>query len=260
MEFAKRALPGLVAASLLICALQVRAGLYAHYRFDGDYVDEVSGNPASTVGTPDFVLGKWGHQAVRFIDNDADQVWYNPPGLDFDEITVAFWVQTTQSGVWPMLWNGRPSTNPPASHMMIIKTMGGNEVYAVPEGGWPGTAGIYPAGNPDADLNDGAWHHVVWTASQSGNTVELYVDTISVGTNMWGAATPMTQWMLGRRIGGDGSEEYDGLIDDYRIYDHALTLTEVVELYNTIVPEPASLSLLIGGMSLIALRSRRREP
>jgi hypothetical protein len=48
---------------------------------------------------------------------------------------------------------------------------------------------------------------------------------------------------------------FDGAIDDVRIYDRALSGTEVADLYA--LPEPATLALLaLGGLAM--LRRRRR--
>ncbi|GIW78482.1 MAG: hypothetical protein KatS3mg105_0289 [Gemmatales bacterium] len=95
-------------------------------------------------------------------------------------------------------------------------------------------------------INDGNWHHIVavFDSSQTFDK-KIYVDGVlnvqadayATGVNLGSGTT---------RFGflGDGSEAssfnggrngvyFDGLLDDVRIYDHALTAAEVTALFNS---------------------------
>ena len=79
--------------------------------------------------------------------------------------------------------------------------------------------------------NDGNWHHVV--ATRTGNSIRLYVDSATSGSNSatFGAinvSAPVT-------IGGESPtvSDYEGKLDDVRIYTRALSQTDVDELYAT---------------------------
>jgi len=80
-------------------------------------------------------------------------------------------------------------------------------------------------------LTDGNWHHMVGV--KTGNNLELFVDGISEGT----ASPSYTgNWndgdlRIGTSIDG-GARNTDGKVDDVRVYNRALSTTEIQRLYN----------------------------
>ncbi len=79
------------------------------------------------------------------------------------------------------------------------------------------------------------WHHVAVTFSDSANLATLYLDGTAVSSK---TITTSISYTLGTNsfIGkqGNGNTEYDfnGKIDDARIYTRALTAAEIKELAN----------------------------
>ena len=86
-----------------------------------------------------------------------------------------------------------------------------------------------------SNYNDGQWHHAV--GIKNDGCIELYVDNQFEGQVCSG-------WTFGYDVAdtgddyyiGDnrstGSWDYIGLLDDFRIYNKALSSTEVSELFN----------------------------
>jgi hypothetical protein len=78
-------------------------------------------------------------------------------------------------------------------------------------------------------VSAGIWHHLAGV--YNGSQIEVFVDGISMGTHSVssGALDPNPN----NYIGGHGSENWymDGLIDNVRIYDKALSAEEVWQLY-----------------------------
>jgi len=106
------------------------------------------------------------------------------------------------------------------------------------------------------------WHHVV--GAYDGAYLRIYVDGASEGMAYIGSVVAYTG-PAALRIGNIRNSAhifgpthvgvFDGAIDDVRIYDRALSGTEVADLYA--LPEPATLSLLaLGGLAVI--RRHRR--
>lgn len=88
--------------------------------------------------------------------------------------------------------------------------------------GWQGTQGVYAP--PALPVN--AWSHLALTAD--GTTLRLYVDGVLRTTAPASLPAPATTQPL--RIGGDNvwtGEQFDGFIDEVRLYDRALSATEI---------------------------------
>ncbi len=96
-----------------------------------------------------------------------------------------------------------------------------------------------PATPPSANaitLTDGVWHHVACTW-ESGGTVGLYIDgqvvwdTTSYSPNLWDCNL-MTIGVANER----NNRRLNGFLDEFRIYDEALTAADIEDIYN-FVPE-----------------------
>ena len=81
-------------------------------------------------------------------------------------------------------------------------------------------------GTSTLELNK--WYNV--TATRESGVMKVFIDSnllnhksnnSSIGSNTW----PLV-------VGGNGANSFNGLIDDVRIYDRALSAEEVQALYN----------------------------
>ena len=80
------------------------------------------------------------------------------------------------------------------------------------------------------NLSTGTWHHAA--AVYDGSAMRLYLDGVEVGSRS--KSGPLdTNGAVGAWIGGnpDGSRYWDGAIDDVRIYDRALSASEIAALH-----------------------------
>ena len=86
----------------------------------------------------------------------------------------------------------------------------------------------------------GKWHHAVVSLDANAKTLELFADGVSEGSVSLSSIHP---WditaqdppSIGAREIADGNftaDEFNGRIADVRLYDSALTLTEVLDIYN----------------------------
>ena len=102
------------------------------------------------------------------------------------------------------------------------------------------TSGIYSG---TVTYNDNNWHHVVATSDQT--TGKLYVD----GQLISSGAMPSPSYSGGSPVVSIGKQQhpgsstyswFDGSIDQYRIFDHAITAAQVTALYNETATSVAS--------------------
>lgn len=208
--------------------LDVTTSLYAHWKFD-----ETSGSNAadSSVNSSDGAVD--GAAWTTGLDNNAlsfdgsnDVVTFGTgPSLGGQtDFTLSAWIKTsaTTDGVIIQQrdvagWNGEYVVSVAADgtvHFMLY----GNSAYQ------------YDFGTT-ATVNNGAWHHIV--VIRDGEDGYIYIDaaapTTTTGTLRDLDAT------IGVGIGADirdNGSYFNGLIDDVRIYNEALSSTDISALYD----------------------------
>ncbi|MEM4975859.1 MAG: LamG domain-containing protein [Desulfurococcaceae archaeon] len=159
--------------------------------------------------------------------------------LYLDTITVSFWFQTIQvwsAPYWPasatLISKGTPGAK--SSDWVIVggaKSSGVNEGRVIVGVGATGGASdtvLYS----QTGLNDGKFHHVAFTRTP-GELVKLFIDGVLVDrvTDPGGTITNTRPI----QIGGDpylGGKYFNGIIDEVRIYNRALSADEIYEIYS----------------------------
>ena len=161
--------------------------------------------------------------------------------------TVAMWIQsTTAGGAWAYQGNGGWDANNTTFFMAVnngTSTSQGTTAGGVRWGqGWEvGTATV----------NDGAWHHIVFTFD--GATKVQYVDGVvdALTTDGWVVGTGDSGsgnqfWIGGGGTGqGDGQRCLNGLIDEAYVFNQALSASDVAALYgsNAVPAVPVAVTL-----------------
>lgn len=112
-------------------------------------------------------------------------------------------------------------------------------------------------GNDNLDYDDylvGEWHH--HAVVKTGTTLDYYRDGAFVSTRTLNGAigSAINPLFIGGNPGSGVGEFFNGFIDDVRLYDNALTASEVAAIS---VPEPATLAFGAAGILALALRRRR---
>ena len=215
--------------------LTTGSGLVGYWTFDGkdtnwgtNKTNDVSGQGntgtltnMSTTTSP--VVGKIG-QGLKF-DDVNDYVDLPRAGVTSSgAMTHSFWfkkLDSTDTDYLIGIINGQQGSD----HQSIgIKNSGAaDQVKCVDV-----TASV-TTGRLRNNLN--LWHHVV--CAYDGSTETVYLDGVNVGS---GAASYTTATEANPRIGSNvdaiGAKFFNGLIDDVRIYNRALSAAEVANLYN----------------------------
>lgn len=205
------------------------AGLLAYWNHDQGTGSTVSDSIApaangTTSGSVSWVTGQRGPWAVQYTGGHADCGY--PTKLDLTgAMTVSAWVKpTTISNADTIV--SKKGNNKNGWHLALSST--GKPTFEVAYGATaPGT--IIAVTAPTA-LTAGAWAHITGIY-EPGVSVRLYVNGSLVATT---TTTQTSQRNSGAqvRIGKRPSnvDPFNGSIDEVRIYNRALTTTEVAAL------------------------------
>ncbi|WP_158085257.1 LamG-like jellyroll fold domain-containing protein [Niastella vici] len=156
------------------------------------------------------------------------------------DFTIAGWVKLTASSTWARLFDfGTGSTN----YMFLSPVSGSNTVrYAIKVNG-----GSEQQINSAAPLPAGEWHHVAVTLS--GTLGTLYIDGVAAGTNSGMSNKPSALGTTNLNYIGKsqfGSDAYlNSIVDEFRIYNRALSAAEMKTLYTQFAPPLAPTNLVV---------------
>ena len=148
-------------------------------------------------------------------------------------ITIAAWVNLDTVSNWMRIFDFGSGT---ATNMFLTPKNGANGKirFAIKNNG-----SAEQIIDGQAVLPTGGWHHVAVTLN--GSTGILYVDGVQVGTNTAMTLKPSTlgattQNWIGR---SQYTDPYlDGRVDDFRIYNSAMSASQIMHLANgqTVLP------------------------
>ncbi len=197
--------------------------LVARYDFQGNANDSVGGHHATLSGAPTYVAGPTAAEGLGLSFNGSSTYATLPAGVaDSTDITLSTWVKWNGGGAWQRIFDFGDDTT---TNMYLTPTSGdGTMRFAITTSGAAGEEIL-----DTSPLPTGQWTHLAVTLS--GNTGVLYVDgaprvagRILLDTS---DLTP-TRNFLGRSQYADPL--FNGVLDDFRIYDYALSQAEVANL------------------------------
>ena len=215
-------------------------GLVGMWSFNGPdlttttaYDRSGQGNNGTLTNGPTRAIGKIG-QGLNFDGSDDYVSSPHSSSIDFDvnqDFTIAVWVKTTQVAVvdtWPFILSKHTWSAPGRQGYNLLLHNSTSlpwefEIYSADVG-----YNVVGASN----VADGQWHFLV--TGRSGSNLFAYQDGIFSNT---AAASSVTVAQSRNLIFGNEQDlsnwaEYNGLIDDVRIYNRVLSGDEIKRLYN----------------------------
>jgi hypothetical protein len=199
--------------------------LVAYYMFDegsGTTVKDSSGKGNNGTlgpeGTPKWVAGKFG--GALELDGNDDYVNIDALAKSMpadNNFTVSAWIKTTITDVTRLVVASNDSAGGHDFELGLASN--GNLLVQA------NTTGNYPP-----KITDGQWHMITYV--RDGTTAYLYVDGVQVGTETpSGNPATQTRWSIGQEWDPPSpSDEYQGTVDDVRIYARPLSAAEVAGL------------------------------
>jgi hypothetical protein len=216
-------------------ANSLNSGLVAYWKLDentGSTTNDSSGNSNNSntfSGNATWTSGKFG-SGITFDGTDDAVVIPDTPstnlGTTTDSYTVSTWFKTTTDF---------------STSVVLVSNLAGN-TYPIRLGitssetihfEFRNSVSAFTISNSSTPLNDGSWHHVVGIRSVEADRSFLYVDGILVDSDVDGTDGSMVNgqdFVLGNT--STLSQDFNGQIDETRIYRRALSPAEVVQLYN----------------------------
>ena len=135
-------------------------------------------------------------------------------------ISVAFWIKTVDSGSGCGVINKGNDSSPYNAYNIYLSGGRLKAFYSLDSSNY---VSMVATGNDGGIINDGLWHHVIFTVDASGG--EIFVDLASINSVSWTGTPGAISDTEALEIGGY-TDYLDGEIDDIRIYDHALSSDE----------------------------------
>jgi hypothetical protein len=152
-------------------------------------------------------------------------------------VTIACWVNITTDRAWGRVFDFNNSSTTGYMFLTTYQSQSTpNSVrFAITTTSNAGEQQINSTGR----LSAGAWHHVAVVLDAGATyTGTLYVDGLVAGTNPTMTVRPSTLGNTANNWIGRSSFSADplfaGLIDDFRVYNRALSATEIATLFSTV--------------------------
>jgi len=196
--------------------------LKGHYEFEGNLSDSTSnGYDGTMVHSPVYSNDPCCIQGSACLllsgsddPNDLVSVDPNVLGIIGQEITVSFWIKNNSEQYQSVVYGGGS---------------GGSVVNV--QAPWNGSTFVWESGNPDDGTDfayytdtESGWIYVACTTETGGGECKLYLNGALKAT---GSASKLiagaTDMWFGKNV--------DGLLDDLKIYNYALSATEIGQEY-----------------------------
>jgi TolA-binding protein len=203
------------------------ADLVAYWALDGNAKDLIGGSEGVLVGSPVWGVGHMG-QALLFDGVDDCVNCGNDPKFDItDEITVAAWIKVGQFDKrWQAIitkgdqaWRLARNNDTDFVNFACTGLKGGNKHFGSTVFG-------------STPVNDGKWHHVAGV--YDGSKICLYVGGSIDGEEASRDSTGKINVTRHDVYIGENMEakerQFNGLIDDVAVYNHAMTEEEIAQL------------------------------
>lgn len=220
-------------------------GLVAHWKFDetaysSGGANQVRDDLGSSHGTvmasqsyptifPTVSSGLKGN-AVKFNGVNGEKILINPiisSTFNLNKFTLSAWIKTDDAGT------GRRRVFSQQTGPYYGMALNGNnlECFSSFDLGVVQFNGL---------LNDGQWHHIACVRN-SGLEFAFYIDGVRVKTSSLVGRTTATYSMNNQAVSigvylGANSETFNGTIDELRIYNNALTNSQISQVYNSNKP------------------------
>ena len=202
----------------------------AELAFEDDLADSLGNYAATATGSPAFGTGRIGR---GLLFDGADDALTLPAGVaDSPDLTVAAWVYWNGGGANQRVFDFGNNTD---KYLFLTPSNGSTLRFAIKHGGAEQQLNTTP-------LVTGRWIHLAVTLS--GDTGRLYVNGALVATNAAMTINPSDFRPTVNYIGDSqwsADPLFNGRVDDFRVYNHALSASDLAALIDLVPAVPLDL-------------------
>jgi len=240
------------------CAADITTGLVGWWKMDAadatnaKLVKDYSGfGNDGTMGSSDqwidgggidFAGGNWGATQVKFANNGADLI--ADMGLT-DQVTISFIISGHTAGDNGYAFLGLNSAGASIMSMEAPTGDGGHFLTKMGTGGANWMWEWFNVNNANYIFSGSDSRVLTTTVNFTTGVLRYYLDGVDVGGGgVTGSFADLASFIIAK----NDYHAYDMNMEDFRIYNRALTADDVAAL----VPEPATLALLgLGSLALL---------
>ena len=200
---------------------EVDKALVGHWLFENSAADSSDhGNNGTISGQPQFIDGRQTGKAIKF-DSDGEFIKVAAsPDFSITSFTLAAWIKIPSpipSGWRTIIEHNRWGKN----WFGLWKSANGNRFHFR----WTDTGTATSDFN--TEISPDSWYHVAATYDADEQTARLYLNGRLDKTieNADQPAAELAELRIG--INGDSGEDFQGIIDDLRVYNCVLNETEI---------------------------------
>lgn len=215
--------------------VQPPSGLISWWGGDNNALDMVGTNNGTLMGGATYAPGKVG-QAFSFSGAGDYVLVPHNSNLNANNITVDAWIKTPGTGDMQLIADKSHGTcfgggGSDAGWVIQVNTAGRIDFgYGNGDPNWTNAFT-----SSTSTVTDNNWHHVVGTLD--GATIKVYVDGLLESSSPYNGppqtnTRPVYIGKWHNTTGGCSNRQFNGLIDEVEIFDHALSPSEIAAIYN----------------------------
>ena len=219
---------------MLICCLNLMAdlneGLVAHYPFNGNANDESGNGNDGTVNGATLTTDRFGNENSAYnFDGVNDYVDISSPYTDFtsNQITVSWWINYDSFQVGSGIGQATMNNNNWTTTVWLFHGNSSSDYSFYISNGNIGVE------TSSTELEPNEWINLV--GLYDSNSIKMFVNgniITSINHNSQMVNNPNSVIHFGKDVRYSSNRWFNGIIDDVRIYNRALSEEEIQELYN----------------------------
>ena len=223
-------------------------GLVAYYPFNGNANDESANSNNGTVNGATLTTDRDGNanSAYSFdgVDDKIDIPHHDSLNLDAN-FSISVWINASAWGTlgYARVLAKQGTAGDGAGYSLKLNNNVDSAIKSANISIQDNSGVYYTVRGQDNCIDLNNYHHLV--ATYDGSTMTLYSDTVKVAEEIPNQEVGLNTHPL--TIGYYPTRPYSGVIDDIRIYNRALTASEITALYNevpdTTAPQSPSLTI-----------------